>query len=66
VKAALYAAAGVPEYWIVNLVDRCVEVHREPDAAARRYRTTALAGQDDDLASTAVPEIRIRVSDLLN
>lgn len=30
-KAALYAGAGVPEYWIVNLVDDVVEVHRTPE-----------------------------------
>jgi Uma2 family endonuclease len=28
-KAALYAEAGIPEYWVVNLVDRIVEVHTE-------------------------------------
>src|SRR5919201_1159389 len=27
-KASLYARAGRPEYWIVNLVDRVLEVHR--------------------------------------
>ena len=31
-KAELYARARVPEYWIVNLVDRAIEVHREPVA----------------------------------
>ena len=31
-KAALYAEAGIPEYWIVNLIDNCVEVHRGPKA----------------------------------
>ena len=36
-KLRLYAAAGIPEYWIVNLVDRQVEVHREPLAAEGRY-----------------------------
>ena len=30
VKAALYAEAGVAEYWVVNLIDSCVEVHRGP------------------------------------
>ncbi len=30
VKADLYARAGVPEYWIVDLVERCVEVCRGP------------------------------------
>ncbi|HEV2971083.1 MAG TPA: Uma2 family endonuclease [Pirellulales bacterium] len=29
-KARVYAAAGVPEYWIVNLIDRQVEIHRDP------------------------------------
>ena len=29
-KASLYARAGLPDYWIVNLVDRCLEVYREP------------------------------------
>lgn len=32
-KAKLYAAAGIPEYWIVNLVDRQVEVHTNPQPA---------------------------------
>jgi len=29
-KASLYARAGVADYWIVNLVDRVLEVHRQP------------------------------------
>jgi len=29
-KAGLYARAGLPEYWIVNLLDGTLEVHREP------------------------------------
>ena len=32
VKAALYAEAGVAEYWVVNLIDSCVEVHRGPQS----------------------------------
>ena len=32
-KGGIYAAAGIREYWIVNLVDRCVEIHRDPVAA---------------------------------
>lgn len=32
-KARIYAAAGVPVYWIVNLADRCVEVYSEPSGA---------------------------------
>jgi Uma2 family endonuclease len=32
VKARLYAAAAVTEYWIVNLAEQVVEVHRQPGA----------------------------------
>ncbi len=35
-KASLYAKAGVPEYWIVNLRDRVVEVHLEPAPMAEQ------------------------------
>ena len=37
-KAMIYAAAGIPEYWIVNVVDQQVEVHRDPDRRARHPR----------------------------
>jgi Uma2 family endonuclease len=30
VKPKLYAAAGIPEYWIVDLQHRRVEVYRAP------------------------------------
>lgn len=36
-KAAIYAAAGIPVYWIINLVDRQIEVHTKPDSAIRTY-----------------------------
>ena len=31
-KAAVYARHGISEYWIVNVVDRVLEVHRNPRA----------------------------------
>jgi len=42
-KRAIYAAAGVPEYWIVNLRDGWVEVLRAPDRRARRHTETSIA-----------------------
>jgi Uma2 family endonuclease len=32
IKKRVYARAGVPEYWIVNLKDECVEVYSAPVA----------------------------------
>jgi Uma2 family endonuclease len=30
VKGPLYAEAGIGEYWIVNIIENCVEVYRDP------------------------------------
>ena len=61
-KAVLYAAAGVPEYWVLDLPRRRLVVHREPSDAG--YRLTRLFAEGD----TVTPENRtetIRVGDLL-
>lgn len=45
VKASTYAGAGIPAYWLVNLVDGCVEVSSgprtgsDPHYASRIVRT---------------------------
>ena len=49
-KAAAYAARGIPEYWIVNLPERQVEVRTAPDRAAQRYRQILLASTGETLA----------------
>lgn len=37
-KLQLYASAGIPEYWILNLQKPQLEVHRNPDRQEARYR----------------------------
>jgi Uma2 family endonuclease len=44
-QAALYAAAGIPVYWIVNLVDRQLEVNSEPSLAGYQSRTICKPGE---------------------
>lgn len=39
-KRAVYAGAGIPIYWIVNLNERQIEVHSRP--SARRYRAVTV------------------------
>ncbi|MGI9212368.1 MAG: Uma2 family endonuclease, partial [Methylococcaceae bacterium] len=34
IKLALYARARLPEYWIVNLPERQIEIYRKPDGQA--------------------------------
>jgi len=69
-KASLYAAAGIPEYWIVNLVHRQLEMHREPGLVPEarfdfgyRTRTIALPGEVVSIPGPA--GARLAVDDLL-
>lgn len=64
-KAAIYAAARVPEYWIVNLRDDCVEVRREPDAKQRRYVAVSVARRGETITIAALPRVDVAVDDLL-
>jgi Uma2 family endonuclease len=70
VKGSLYARFGIPDYWIVNLVERVVEVgrHPEPDDRARfgfSYRDVERYRAGDAIAPQALPGASVAVSDLL-
>jgi Uma2 family endonuclease len=62
-KALVYATAGVAEYWIVNLRQDVLHVHREPSAFGYRSRTDLRAG--DRAALAAFPDVLIEVAELL-
>jgi Uma2 family endonuclease len=65
-KADLYARAGVPEYWIVDVKGASVEIRRDPGPAG--YATTRVVRGDDailPLALEARPAAPLRAADLL-
>lgn len=62
-KAALYAAAGIREYWIVNLIDRCLEVYR--GAVEDVYPPAVVQGEAETVSPLFAPQAAIRVADLL-
>jgi Uma2 family endonuclease len=66
-KAAIYARAGLPEYWIVNLVDPALEVHRDPRSSDDdwRYHAVDLLRPPAQVSPLAAPAASIRVADLL-
>ena len=64
-KSAIYAAAGVPEYWVVNLGGDRVEVHRSPIPAERRYAETSVVLRGGRLELVALPGASVAVDDLL-
>lgn len=47
-KLRLYAREGVPEYWIVNLVDDCIEVYRQP--AGEGYADTRIYRRGENIS----------------
>jgi Uma2 family endonuclease len=64
-KAGPYARAGIPEYWILNLPERRLEVHRDPDPVAERYQKTTHLEESDATSLLAAPDASIAVRDLL-
>ncbi len=69
-KGSLYARAGLADYWILNLVDRVLEVYREPapDPAAPfawRYARSEVFDASARVTALAAPGSSIPVSYLL-
>jgi Uma2 family endonuclease len=69
-KGSLYARAGIEDYWIVNLVDRVLEIYRDPspDPSAIygwRYRSVTTLAPPAVAIPLAFATSRIAVADLL-
>ena len=69
-KGSLYARARVPEYWILNLRDRLLEVYRQPhpDGSAPHgwtYRSCHDLAAGEHVTPLAVPTAGIAVAELL-
>jgi len=64
-KTRMYAAGGIPEYWIVNLRDPSVEVYTAPVPAERRYAVRRIVRAGERLTAESVPGVAIEVADIL-
>lgn len=65
-KAKLYASTGVPAYWIVNLVDRQVEVFCGPLPAKQVYERASVAKRGESIAlSLGARTLEVAVSSIL-
>ena len=63
VKAALYARAGIVEYWVLDINGRRMVVHREPEAGV--YRSVIAYGEEESVTPLAAPSAALRVGDVL-
>ena len=69
-KGSLYARAGLADYWVLNLIDRVLEVYREPvpDSASPfgwRYTRSEVFDASARVAPLAAPGANVLVSNLL-
>ena len=64
-KAHIYAGAGIPEYWIVDLVHGRIEVFRDPQPGARRYASKTVVATGARLELVALPGAVVSTDDLL-
>lgn len=69
-KGSLYAKSGIADYWIVNLVDDVVEVHRDPvldpsQPSGYRYANVEVFRKGSVISPLVAPAVSVAVSDLL-
>lgn len=62
-KLPAYGRAGVREVWLVNLVNRTVEVHREPHFTG--YGSTTVLHEGESARPEAFPDVTVEVAALL-
>ena len=63
VKSALYARAGIPEYWILDLNARQLHIHREP--ANGEYAVVTVHTETETVHLTAHPGASIAIAEIL-
>lgn len=61
-KQRIYASAAIPEYWIINILDRTVEVYSQPEGD--QYLIKVISGSNDSINSPAFGAMAITTSRL--
>jgi Uma2 family endonuclease len=64
IKLPMYAEAGIPEVWLVNLIDNVIEVYREPEAG--KYTKRMRVARNEEVTAVSFPNITFSVSDLIS
>jgi len=67
-KAGLYAEKGIPEYWVIDLVNRQLLVFRDPvpiAAGGVSYRTQLTLSPSELVSPLALPAASVAVAELL-
>ncbi len=62
-KLPIYARAGIPEIWLLNLMEEALEIFREP--AFTGYASHLVLRPGDEVRPSAFPDTALNVSELL-
>jgi Uma2 family endonuclease len=62
-KARIFADAGIREYWVIDLNNHVLYVHRAPGAG--RYQTRHVLGSEDSISAEFASDIKFSVGDLI-
>ena len=63
VKMRLYAQAGVPEFWLVDLKKKRIFVYRQPSPEG--YQEVRVYHRGESISPQAFPEKRFSVDEIL-
>lgn len=69
-KSSLYAQAGVEDYWVIDINNRLIHVHRQPLASASLpngygYQTVTRLTENDQISPLAAPGNSFSVAEIL-
>mgnify|MGYP001164762472 CR=1 FL=1 len=64
VKLPLYAAAEIPEVWIVNLPNDIIEIHQQPNMGI--YQLTKIFKRGETVTSAMLPDLTFEVNAILS
>lgn len=62
-KEKIYARVGIPEYWVLSLVQDCLWVYRNPIRGS--YRSKLAHGRGEQVSCLALPDTVIAVDEIL-
>jgi Uma2 family endonuclease len=65
VKAPLYAAANIPEYWVLDLVNRTLIVHRDPNVSIGLYSSIVTIPESGRCSPLLKPDSFVSVAEML-
>lgn len=62
-KRSIYARSGVPEYWVVNLIDKSIEVYSHPCDGDYEFKRSI--AHSESVMLSRFPDICLRVADIV-